>query len=132
MTPDERADLAEALVPVGLSLAYTVHSEGPPAVTREIAGVPATHLRALAVVLAAMDDLDRTPQELLGWVDARPWTPKPAAKRAPASKQVRGLTHEAWKAYRRGERDPDGWLEAGYRIYERNRGRARHQHEGAA
>lgn len=66
---ERKADLAEALVPVAVRLAGSVRDDGPAEVAMILAGVPAAHLPALAVVLAAMVDPDRTPSELIGWVD---------------------------------------------------------------
>jgi hypothetical protein len=64
-----REDLAEALVPTALHLVGAVHDDGPDAVHEVIGELPAEHLPALLVVVAAMVDPTRTPTQLLGWVE---------------------------------------------------------------
>jgi hypothetical protein len=66
VTPEQRGDLAEALVPVATRLAGAVRDGDPHAVACLLAKVPAAAKDDLAVVLAAMVDVDRTPRELLG------------------------------------------------------------------
>jgi len=68
MSPEERADLAEALVPVAAALIGAVHDEGAQAVARVLGVVAPENLPALAVVLAAMVDPDMSPGDLLAWV----------------------------------------------------------------
>lgn len=62
-------DLAEAMVPVAARLVGAVHDDGPGHVARVVNSLDAQEIRGLVVVLAAMVDPDRTPTELLGWVD---------------------------------------------------------------
>jgi hypothetical protein len=71
LTPQERADLAEHLVPVATELAFLVHTESPDAVQARLDRIDPAHYPALAVVLAAMVDIDKRPEELLSWVT---WT----------------------------------------------------------
>lgn len=70
------ADLADALVPIAAELVGTIRDYGPEDTAEILARVPDGRLDALAVVLAAMVDPDRTPAELLAWtrvtVPARP------------------------------------------------------------
>lgn len=68
MTPDDLSDLAESLVPLAARLAGAVRDDVAE-VGRVLALVPPAHMHALAVVLAAMVPDDRTPRELLSWVD---------------------------------------------------------------
>lgn len=64
--------LAEALVPIAAELIGTVREYGVEDVSAVLARVPAGRHDALAVVLAAMVDCDRSPSELLGWINAPP------------------------------------------------------------
>lgn len=60
-------ELAESLVPIAAELVGTVRDYGPDDVRAVLARVPAGRHDALAVVLAAMVDPDKRPQELLAW-----------------------------------------------------------------
>ena len=71
MTETEKADLAEAMVPVACRLAGAVRDD-PDEVAR-ILREHSEHLYALVVVLAAMVPEDQTPRDLLAWVN---WTPE--------------------------------------------------------
>jgi hypothetical protein len=71
LTPQEQADLAAAMVPVATELAFLVRTESPEAVQQHLATVDPAHFPALAVVLAAMVDIEKTKEELLSWVT---WT----------------------------------------------------------
>lgn len=62
------ADQAERMVPVAAALVGAVHDGGPGEVAALLAGIPAHDRDALAVVLAAMVNPDRTVTELLAWV----------------------------------------------------------------
>lgn len=64
---DDRADLAEQMVPVACQLAMAVRDD--PAEVEQILTDHAHVLSALAVVLAAMVPDDRTPDELLAWME---------------------------------------------------------------
>jgi hypothetical protein len=64
------ADLAEALVPIAARLVATVHDEGPRAVAKLLRKVPDGRHDALAVVLAAMVNPNRSPRELLAWTES--------------------------------------------------------------
>jgi hypothetical protein len=64
---ERKADLAESLVPVAARLVGSVRDDGPVDVAMILSGIPGDHLPALAVVLAAMVDPERTPGQLLAW-----------------------------------------------------------------
>jgi hypothetical protein len=64
--------LAEDLVPIAAELVGTVRDYGPDDVAAVLARVPGGRYDALAVVLAAMVDADRTPAELLDWTTTGP------------------------------------------------------------
>lgn len=51
-----------------MRLAGAVHGDGIGEVARVLSTVETGHLPGLAIVLAAMVDVDATPHELLGWV----------------------------------------------------------------
>jgi hypothetical protein len=59
--------LADELVPIAAELVGTVRDYGPDDVAAVLARVPQGRHDALAVVLAAMVDPDRTAHELLAW-----------------------------------------------------------------
>ena len=63
-----RVDLAAAMVPVAASLIGAVRNGSPVEVDRVLSMVPAAHLPALAVVLAAMVDHEQPIATLLSWV----------------------------------------------------------------
>lgn len=60
-------ELAEDLVPIAAELVGTVRDYGPDDVLAVLSRVPGGRHDALAVVLAAMVDPDRTAHELLAW-----------------------------------------------------------------
>lgn len=65
----QRGRLAWSLVPVAMDLAAIVHGEGDvESVAELLADLSEAERHALPVVLAGMVDVDRTPQELLGWI----------------------------------------------------------------
>jgi hypothetical protein len=70
--PSDRERLAEDLVPIAAELVGTVRDYGPADIAAVLARVPQGRHDALAVVLAAMVDPDRTPAELLDWVASGP------------------------------------------------------------
>ena len=57
------------LIPLAAELIGTVRDFGPDAVAEVLAKVPDGRHDALAVVLAAMVDPDKTPAQLLAWMD---------------------------------------------------------------
>lgn len=61
--------LAVDLVPFAARLVAAVRDDGPADVAALLAAVPEGRHDALAVVLAAMVDPDRTPAQLLAWTD---------------------------------------------------------------
>lgn len=64
-----RGDLAEALVREAAFLAMAVRDRDPADIATRLAGLTRHELEALAVVLAAMVDPDRTMHDALGWID---------------------------------------------------------------
>lgn len=64
-----RADLAQALIPEAAYLAMAVRDRDPADIAQCLAGLTRHQLEALAVVLAAMVDPERTLQDALGWID---------------------------------------------------------------
>lgn len=80
MTPEDVADLAESLVPIAGRLIAAVRDDGPAHVARLLAEVPAAHLPALCVVLAAHADPDVSSATALAWVPdvAAPVVPQEA------------------------------------------------------
>lgn len=63
-----RGDQAERLVQVALDLALLVRDEGPEAIASFLGRLTAGDRYRLLTVLAAMVDVDRTPDDLLSWV----------------------------------------------------------------
>ena len=79
-TPDERADLAEAMVPKACEFACLVHDGDSDAIAAFLAGLGEDESRALPVILAAMVPVDdRSAAELLAWVGGGPLTVLPGA-----------------------------------------------------
>ena len=68
LTPRQRCDLAAELVPYAVQLAATVRDGSPDDIQRLLWDIPAGHMPAFAVVLAAMIDVSKTPAALLDWV----------------------------------------------------------------
>lgn len=62
-----REQLADALIPVAMELAFTVRTGTADDVAAVLDKVHPAHFHALAVVLAAAVDIDSTPEELFGW-----------------------------------------------------------------
>lgn len=62
-----REQLADALIPVAMELAFTVRTGTADDVAAVLDKVHPVHLHALAVVLAAAVDIDRTEEDLFGW-----------------------------------------------------------------
>jgi len=65
VTPDQ----VDSLVPLAAELIGSVRDFGPDAVADVLSRVPDGRHDALAVILAAMVDPDRTPGELLCWTE---------------------------------------------------------------
>ena len=93
--------LAESLVPVAARLVATVRDYGPDDVAAILAEVPDGRHDALAVVLAAMVNPNRSARELLAWVDK----PPPSRPFTPSHLSIAGLSAEALgrRAERRAE-----------------------------
>lgn len=99
LTPEERGDLVEALLPEAAGLAVGVREETSEEIGARLAGLSRHELEALAVVLAAMVDPDRGLREALGWVDFDEfgerlhWVPKGsrAVRDISPDRVVRGL-----------------------------------------
>lgn len=104
MTPDERADLTERMVPVACELAGLVREEGPGAIARFFRRVTRDEIpveaRALMVVLAAMVPDDATPADLLSWAD---WD----APERPARDLMPCGTRAAYARHKRAGEDPE-------------------------
>ena len=118
MTPNERGDLAERLLPKALDFAGLVHGDGD---TEDIARFLRT-LRPVErdwfpVILAALVDVDRTEADMLRWIT---WDEHgQAAGRKPCG------TYPAYRSHlERGELVDDACAEAG-RAYYRERYRRR-------
>lgn len=126
-----RERLAQTLIPVAAELAATVRDYGPDDVAAVLTRVDPEALPALAVVLAAMVDVERTPRELLAWMD-RTAAPlerdrPPARHLLPEVTAARDSTptelQRARRAYVRGSTAPAdraGYVEAERRRRERS------------
>ncbi|MBJ6623543.1 hypothetical protein [Streptomyces sp. DHE17-7] len=70
MSPEQRGDLAERMLPEAANLAVLVHGDGGPEdVAQVLAGLDATEKDALIVVLAGLVDPDQPVGKALGWLD---------------------------------------------------------------
>lgn len=65
----ERGDLAAALITDAAYLTMAVRDRDPADIAQRLAGLTRHELEALAVVLAAMVDPDRSVHQALGWID---------------------------------------------------------------
>lgn len=96
----------DELIDVAAQLIGSVRDYGPEVVASVLATVPEGRHDALAVVLAAMVDPDRTPGELLAWMDTPPQSREftPLAFRTnhsnPRRAEVQRLTRLGWTARR--------------------------------
>lgn len=73
-TPAAKARQADRLIPVATDLACLVHGDGDAGdIANLISSVKRPDVAALLVVLAAMVDVDRTTDEVLGWAA---WEPR--------------------------------------------------------
>jgi hypothetical protein len=69
MTPEERGNLAERLLPHAAHLICLVHGDGGPRdIQQALARLTAEEAAALPVILAALADPDRQLAEALAWV----------------------------------------------------------------
>ncbi|MGK4583462.1 helix-turn-helix domain-containing protein [Kitasatospora sp. HPMI-4] len=69
MTPTERSDLVERLLPIAAGLACITHGDGgPDDIAQTLADLDQTERDALIVVLAALVDPDTTITDALGYV----------------------------------------------------------------
>ena len=98
----------DELIDVAAQLVGSVRDYGPDVVASVLATVPEGRHDALAVVLAAMVDPDRTPGELLAWLDeptpSREFTPLAFRAAAnPKRAEVQRLTWLGWSARRIAE-----------------------------
>ncbi|WP_416520074.1 hypothetical protein [Streptomyces achromogenes] len=70
LTPEQRGDLAEQMLPVAAHLTVLVHGDGGPEDVAEVlAGLDATQKDALLVVLAGLVDPEQPLKKALGWLD---------------------------------------------------------------
>lgn len=111
-----RGRLAERLVPVALEFAGVVRSEDADGVGEFLSALTPEEREVLPVVLAAMVDVDQTPQRLLSWVTwderERPlpegaqmvlWSP-PRPRARPGPSQPCGTPGGCQRHYRHDER----------------------------
>lgn len=99
MTPTERGDLAEQLLPVAARLACIVHGDGGPRDIQQIIARLTPHERdALLVVLAGLVDPDQPAQDALGYLA---WDEhgRPAHPAIPDGGTVRDLAEEWWEQH---------------------------------
>jgi hypothetical protein len=69
MSPEQRGDLAEQMLPVAAHLAVLVHGDGGPEdVAEALAGLDETQKNALIVVLAGLVDPEQPVGKALGWM----------------------------------------------------------------
>jgi hypothetical protein len=70
LSPEQRGDLAEQMLPVAAHLAVLVHGDGGPEDVREVLdGLDAGQKDALLVVLAGLVDPEQPVGKALGWLD---------------------------------------------------------------
>jgi hypothetical protein len=70
MSPEQRGDLAEQLLPTAAHLAVLVHGDGGPEDVREVLeGLDEAQKNALIVVLAGLVDPEQPVGKALGWLD---------------------------------------------------------------
>lgn len=70
LTPEQRGDLAEEMLPTAAHLAVLVHGDGGPEdVAQVLAGLDDTQKNALIVVLAGLVDPEQPVGKALGWLD---------------------------------------------------------------
>jgi len=120
-----RGDFAERMVEEALALAVVVRTEGAEGIGQHIDGLrldtDPEKLRGLLVALAAMVDVDRSPQRLLSWVT---WDeagePLPVPCEAPTPASHAGFV---WHTAKGGldAAHACGPCEAAERLYQRER-----------
>ncbi|QLJ06794.1 hypothetical protein HZZ00_37840 (plasmid) [Streptomyces sp. NEAU-sy36] len=70
LSPEQRGELAEQMLPVAANLAVLVHGDGGPEDVAEVLGsLDSTQKDALLVVLAGLVDPDQPVGKALGWLD---------------------------------------------------------------
>jgi hypothetical protein len=70
LSPQQRGDLAEQMLPIAAHLAVLVHGDGGPEdVSEALAGLDETQKNALIVVLAGLVDPEQPVGKALGWLD---------------------------------------------------------------
>lgn len=70
LSPEQRGDLAEQMLPMAAHLAVLVHGDGGPEdVAEALAGLDDTQKNALIVVLAGLVDPEQPVGKALGWLD---------------------------------------------------------------
>lgn len=69
MTVEQRGDMVETLLPEAAGLVVDVHEGSAQDIKTRLHGMTRHELEAVAVVLAAMADPDRSIREALGWID---------------------------------------------------------------
>lgn len=68
LTAEQRGDMVEALMPEAAGLVVDVHEGSADDIKTRLSGLTRHELEALAVVLAAIADPDRTMKDALAWV----------------------------------------------------------------
>ena len=125
VTWEERADLAEAMVPLACELAVLVHDADADGIAAFTAGLTLPQAEALLVVLAAMVPVDERSQgELLAWASSAPeavkWRQMPLILPAGGRPVTEGCgTYAAWVRHRRHGEDPDRACAEAMRAYKR-------------
>lgn len=70
LSPEQRGDLAEQMLPTAAHLAVLVHGDGGPEdIAQALAGLDETQKNALIVVLAGLVDPEQPVGKALGWLD---------------------------------------------------------------
>ncbi|WP_328545406.1 hypothetical protein [Streptomyces europaeiscabiei] len=69
MSAEQRGDMVEALLPEAAGLAVDVHEGSAEDIRTRLMGLSRHELEAVAVVLAALVDPDRSIRQALAWVD---------------------------------------------------------------
>lgn len=122
MTAVDTRTLPERMVPVACQLAGRVRERNPHAIRYLISQLTPRERYTLTVVLAAMIPDDRSPGQLLAWVeDDAPPTSGPAAVRA---LQPCG-THAAFARHQAHDEDPCQRCRNAERVYQQTRAQRR-------
>lgn len=128
MTPDDRADLAESMVPVACDFTCRVRDGDAEFIERlaEARGWD-TETTALLVVLAAMVPVeDASPADLLAWTGgletALEWRQEPLPLVAPGRPATEPCgTHAAWSRHKRRGEEVDRACERAQKAYRAER-----------